>query len=549
MNNSEYWAERFAQIEDAQHRKAGLIAANIYDAYERAKRELDKKITLWYARFAENNDITLAEAKRWLVSKDLDEFRWDVWDYIQHGEENAIDQRWMKELENASARVHVSKYEALKIQMRQSLEELAAKYEGTMQEGMSDIYQSSFYHTAFEIQKGFEVGFDIAGIDQHLMEKVLSKPWAADGLNFSERIWKNKQLLVDTLDKELTQGLILGKDPQKVINAVSDKLDVSKSQAGRLVMTESACFGSEARKDCFKELDVDQYIIVATLDSRTSETCREMDGKVFNMSDYKVGLTAPPFHINCRTTTAPYFEDMQGIGDRAARDEVTGKTYTVPRDMKYGEWKKTFVSNKTYSKALRIKSVDDLKKYSSSAIIQTKSVSEIKDYFKNTYAIDVDGFEKKDLFEVQSVLCGYDDILREFPETKGGIKQIAYSPNLKDCGNIDLTTGISKVGPKGLGDYGTGVHETSHLLDRRRKMYAMTKGFTSYAEYAVETARKNLHLREDTKIYQDMLFKIATWDKDEPREVFAYAMESELGGNSNAMTKEIYRIVKEDTGK
>ena len=349
MNNSEYWAERFVQIEDAQHRKAGLIAANIYDAYERAKRELNKKITLWYARFAENNDITLAEAKRWLASKDLEEFRWDVWDYIQHGEENAIDQRWMKELENASARVHVSKYEALKIQMRQSLEELAAKYEGTMQEGMSETYQSSYYHTAYELQRGVGVGFDITGVDQNLIEKVLAKPWAADGLNFSERIWKNKQLLVDTLDKELTQGLILGKDPQKVINAVSDKMDVSKSQAGRLVMTESAYFGSEARKDCFKELDIDRYIIVATLDNRTSETCREMDGKVFNMSEYQIGVTAPPFHINCRTTTAPYFEDMQGIGERAARDEVTGKTYTVPRDMKYGEWKERFVEPKTLS--------------------------------------------------------------------------------------------------------------------------------------------------------------------------------------------------------
>jgi hypothetical protein len=85
LDNSAYWAERFAQIEDAQHRKAALIAADIYDAYERAKRELDKKIALWYARFAENNNITMAEAKQWLASKDLEEFKWDVWDYIDHG--------------------------------------------------------------------------------------------------------------------------------------------------------------------------------------------------------------------------------------------------------------------------------------------------------------------------------------------------------------------------------------------------------------------------------------------------------------------------------
>ena len=64
-----------------------------------------------------------------------------------------------------------------------------------------------------------------------------------------------------------------------------------------------------------------------------------MDGKVFPMSKYEVGSTAPPFHPWCRCCTAPYFEDMKGIGERFARDPETGKTYTVPKDMTYKEWK------------------------------------------------------------------------------------------------------------------------------------------------------------------------------------------------------------------
>jgi hypothetical protein len=59
------------------------------------------------------------------------------------------------------------------------------------------------------------------------------------------------------------------------------------------------------------------------------------------MKDYQVGVTAPPFHPWCRTTTVPYFED--NYGERAARDEKTGKTYYVPSNMKYADWKKTFV--------------------------------------------------------------------------------------------------------------------------------------------------------------------------------------------------------------
>ena len=115
--------------------------------------------------------------------------------------------------------------------------------------------------------------------------------------------------------------------------------------AGRLVMTEEAFFSSAAQKDCFDELDVEQFEIVATLDSHTSDICRGMDGKHFPMSEWKVGVTAPPFHVHCRSTTVPYFDDeFDAVGERAARDEETGKTYFVPGNMTYKEWEKSFVN-------------------------------------------------------------------------------------------------------------------------------------------------------------------------------------------------------------
>ena len=110
-------------------------------------------------------------------------------------------------------------------------------------------------------------------------------------------------------------------------------------------MTEEAFFSSAAQKDCFDELDVEQFEIVATLDSHTSDICRGMDGKHFPMSEWKVGVTAPPFHVHCRSTTVPYFDDeFDAVGERAARDEETGKTYFVPGNMTYKEWEKSFVN-------------------------------------------------------------------------------------------------------------------------------------------------------------------------------------------------------------
>ena len=108
-------------------------------------------------------------------------------------------------------------------------------------------------------------------------------------------------------------------------------------------MTEAAYFGSASQKDCFNDLGVERYEICATLDSHTSDICQEMDGKVFDMKDYEAGVTAPPFHVYCRSCTCPHFDDEFTVGEmRAARGE-NGKTYYVPADMKYPEWKKQFV--------------------------------------------------------------------------------------------------------------------------------------------------------------------------------------------------------------
>ena len=344
MKNSDYWKLRFEQLEAAQNGQGAAAVAEIERQYKEAQKQIEGQIARWYQRFADNNGISLAEARQYLKGAALKEFKWDVQDYIKYGQDNALMGGWMKELENASAKYHISKLEALKIQTQQSLEVMFSKQLGTVTGAMGDLFESGYYHTAYELQKGFNIGWDIAGLDQRQIEKVLAKPWAVDGKNFSERIWGNKQKLISEVHGELTQNIMLGADPQKAIDSLAKKMKTSRYNAGRLIMTEEAYFSSAAQKDCFEELGVEQFEIVATLDSHTSDICRSLDGKHFPMKDYQPGVTAPPFHVFCRSTTVPYFdEDFGDIGERAARDEETGKTYYIPDDMNYQDWKETFV--------------------------------------------------------------------------------------------------------------------------------------------------------------------------------------------------------------
>jgi SPP1 gp7 family putative phage head morphogenesis protein len=342
MTNAEYWKQRFTQLEAAQNRKGATAYLEMEKQYKAAQNELEAQIARWYQRFADSNGISLAQAKQWLKGQDLAEFKWDVKEYIKYGKENAINGAWMQELENASSKFHISRLEALQIQTQNSLETMFAQQMGTMKKALSDVYASGYYHTAYTVQQGFGLGWDIARLDQAQIEKVLSKPWAVDGYNFSTRIWNSKTKLIGEVHNELSKNLLTGADPQKAIDSLAKKMGTSKSNAGRLVMTEQAYFSSAAQKDCFNDLDVEEYEIVATLDSHTSDICRSLDGKVFKMSDYKPGVTAPPFHVYCRSTTAPHFKDNFDAGERVARG-ADGKTYYVPDDVTYSEWKKAFV--------------------------------------------------------------------------------------------------------------------------------------------------------------------------------------------------------------
>nr|MCR5777276.1 hypothetical protein [Lachnospiraceae bacterium] len=122
-----------------------------------------------------------------------------------------------------------------------------------------------------------------------------------------------------------------------------------------------------------------------TLDSHTSDICQEMDGKHFKMSEWEVGTTAPPFHVYCRSTTVPYFDD--NIGERAARGE-DGKTYYVPSDMTYKEWEKSFVKgDKTNVKPVQkteSKKEDDISSYISQRKIYDEKMQELSNLEKES---------------------------------------------------------------------------------------------------------------------------------------------------------------------
>ena len=156
--------------------------------------------------------------------------------------------------------------------------------------------------------------------------------------------------MVKALDDIVIKGLATGENFDKMADKLSKRMDTSKSNAKRLIMTESARMDNEGSLAYYRETGVEKLIFVATLDMRTSEICRAMDGEIFDIEDAKIGLNVPPLHPYCRSVISPYYED--NVPDtRVYRDKDTNKS-TKGKNRTYVEYLEEELGDKEQAEAL-----------------------------------------------------------------------------------------------------------------------------------------------------------------------------------------------------
>lgn len=341
MKPAEYWRRRSEEVAARQFAKSDAYLAELAKEYARATEEIRRAIEIFYQRYAENGQVSMAEARRQLSGEELRRFKMTLEEFIAKAKDNA-DGRWTKQLNEVYYRVRVSRYEALLTEIQHYVEILVGSRQRRIGELLGEVYEDTYYRTIYEIQRGTGFGVTFAKIDQDALEMVLGTEFA--GSNWSKRIWSDRDKLVTELRTKLAQAFIRGDSVERVARDLAERMRVSYSNAERLVQTEAAFFVHQATWDGYKASGVvRKYEILATLDHRTSEICRSMDGRIFSLNEREVGVNYPPFHPRCRTTVVPYFDDEINFGERIARDKK-GRVYYVPGDMTYDEWYARYVA-------------------------------------------------------------------------------------------------------------------------------------------------------------------------------------------------------------
>lgn len=338
MKSSEYWQKRSEQIHNEQFKKTDkYIESILRREYERARSSIQRDMEVFYQRFAVNNQIDLAEARKLLNSNQLKEFKMSLEEFTELAKNNP-DGQWTQLLNNVYYKVRISRLQALQIQIQAAIQAVNMNQNQQMTELLEGIYTDTYYRTVYEVQKGLTIGASFARVDN--VREIVQRPWLQE--NYSQRIWGDNAKLVQNLQTQITQAIIRGDSVEYTSKVIAERMGVGYRAAQRLVRTEASHIQNEASFDAYRASGVvKKYEFLATLDSRTSSICRAMDNHVFTLAEKEIGVNFPPLHSNCRSTTVPYFDDEIDPGERIARD--SRGTYYVPGNMSYSEWKEKYV--------------------------------------------------------------------------------------------------------------------------------------------------------------------------------------------------------------
>lgn len=155
--------------------------------------------------------------------------------------------------------------------------------------------------------------------------------------------WKNA--VTERLIAEVRRGLVQGLTTRDISNNLDTTLGDSKRYTRVIVHTTVSGTTSAARDKVFAENDevIKGIQWVSTLDSKTSNVCRGLDGQVFPLK----GGPRPPAHMNCRSTTVPVLKSFREMG--IDLDELPELTRPTVRDGLAGN----ISNNKTYEDWLR----------------------------------------------------------------------------------------------------------------------------------------------------------------------------------------------------
>lgn len=356
--NEKYWQARTAQRMWEHMQSAEETADQVAKVYAKASLYLSREMQDIFKKYVEKHHLTEKEALQLLNTlrerTSIEELR----QRLQSSSQKQEIADLLAELEAPAYQARIQRLQELQTQIDLVMQQVYKQEQAITTAHYIQLAEEAYNRSIFDIQQRTGFGFSFSHIDQKQVDKVLKSKWS--GMNYSERVWRNTRAVAQEVKEALLVNLITGRTERETAEMLTKKFAGGSSKARRLIRTESCYLSNQLEMESYKECGVEKYRYLATLDLRTSEICRELDGKVFLVKDQQPGKNCPPMHPWCRSTTIAVISEKSLNGmKRRARDPVTGKTYLVPASMNYREWYAKYVAgqDENYEKGISNKRV------------------------------------------------------------------------------------------------------------------------------------------------------------------------------------------------
>lgn len=448
MQKKNYWEDRALENSQEIWKATKKTKNELRKLYEQSAKELEKEMLIWLEKYEFLHDLDASAMKSIMNTKEAANFRYTVAEYMDKInklklESSPFAQDLLREFDIASGKIRYRRYKELISQVNMEVLELANNALGKTEKHLKDTFLDAYHREIFEVQKGFEIGSTFNNVSPEQIEKIFKQKWSEK--HFDSRIWDNSKRLASNLQQTITKGIIQGKEFKRMSKDIQDVMGVGFFEARRILETETTFALEQAKTEAYKELGIEKYQFIATLDNKTSKKCQDYDLEVIDLNKKQIGVNAPPLHPFCRSVTTPYIKDLKDA-KRLARDFKTGKTYKIPANTKYEDW---------------------LKNYENNGIIQESNIE--KEVNRKNWS---ESFKKKILDEHRSF---------EKEEVKMSVHALERFTNRSQKNNFpEVNYGdvvkILKQSPKYL-DYSNG--ETKEVYFESEKKYAVIKNIAN----------------------------------------------------------------------
>lgn len=268
------------------------------ESLDNIRREINADIE----RFAEREGVSMAKAKKMVSKTDVEAYQSRARRYVK---EKDFSSQANREMRRYNVTMRTNRLELLQARVNLEIVSLASEEEVLLQEHLPTTMMKEYNRQAGILA--------MTAASQSHINRMYRSTMLSDvrGATFSDRIWQNQKELRNSVNTAIERTLIRGESPMtsttQIMRSIRSDYTSKRYAAERIAVTETARAQSIAARESFEDAGIDKYIWIAEQDA--CEDCESLNGQVFELGKFGIGLNAVPKHPNCRCSIAAYVDD------------------------------------------------------------------------------------------------------------------------------------------------------------------------------------------------------------------------------------------------